>query len=100
MDEPGYLSPARAGEGTGRIQPDGAGLQFHPRGEHRGRREPPQSGVKEAGRLPPVTSHLRGAGDLSCGRPKMATALRDLIPSNANSPERFHTVWTVFETSR
>ncbi|HEX2365461.1 MAG TPA: hypothetical protein VHJ00_10610, partial [Bradyrhizobium sp.] len=26
--EPEYLSPARAGEGTGRIQPDGAGLQF------------------------------------------------------------------------
>ena len=70
MDEPGYLSPARAGEGTGRIQPDGAGLQFHPRSEHRGRREPPQSGVKEGGRLPPVTSHPRGAGDLSCGARK------------------------------
>src|SRR5512132_394910 len=68
MDEPGYLSPARAGEGTGRIQPDGAGLQFHPRSEHRGRREPPQSGVKEGGRLPPVTSHPRGAG--ACGARK------------------------------
>src|SRR5512132_847520 len=55
MDEPGYLSPAWAGEGTGRIQPDGAGLQFHPHGEHRGRRDPPQSGVKEAGRFPAVT---------------------------------------------
>src|SRR5512132_4382619 len=52
MDEPGYLSPARAGEGTGRIQPDGASLQFHPRGEHRGRRDPPQSDMKEAGRFP------------------------------------------------
>src|SRR5512144_665348 len=83
MDEPGYLSPARAGEGTGGIQPDGAGLQFHPRGEHRGRREPPQSGVKEGGRLPPVTSHPRGADDLSSGSPKMATALRDRITPNA-----------------
>ena len=74
-----------------------AGLQFHPRGEHCGRREPPQSGVKEGGRLPPVTSRPRGAGDRSCGTSQMATALRDLIPSNANSPERFHTVWSVYD---
>src|SRR5512132_2883648 len=98
MDEPGHLSPAWTGEGAGRIQPDGAGLQFHPCGEHCGRREPPQSGVKEGGRLPPVTSRPRGAGDRSCGTSQMATALRDLIPSNANSPERFHTVWNVFDT--
>src|SRR5512132_3812048 len=32
--------------------------------------QPPQSGVKEGGRLPPVTSHPRGAGDLSCGARK------------------------------
>ena len=36
-----------------------------------------QSGVKKDGRLPPVTSHPRGAGDLSCGARKWA-ALRDL----------------------
>src|SRR5512144_1548817 len=28
MDEPGRLSPAWTGEGAGRIQPDGAGLQL------------------------------------------------------------------------
>src|SRR5512132_1781849 len=100
MDEPGHLSPAWTGEGAGRIQPDGAGLQFHPCGEHCGRREPPQSGVKEGGRLPQVTSRPRGAGDRSCGTSQMATALRDLIPSNANSPERFHTVWKVIETAK
>src|SRR5512144_3407442 len=81
IDEPGHLSPAWAGESAGRIQPDGAGLQFHPRGEHHGRREPPQSGVKEGGRLPPVTSHPRWRSVMR--RPEMATALRDLIPSNA-----------------
>jgi hypothetical protein len=70
MNQGTFLLRGRAGEGTGRIQPDGAGLQFHPRSEHRGRREPPQSGVKEGGRLPPVTSHPRGAGDLSCGARK------------------------------
>ena len=52
-----HLSPAWAGEGTGRIQPDGAGLQFHPRGEHRGRRDPPQKrcegGWPASRRLPP-----------------------------------------------
>src|SRR5512135_1411518 len=83
MDEPGHLSPARAGEGTGRIQPDGAGLQFHPRGEHRGRREPPQSGMKEGGRLPAghLTPSRRWRSVM--WRPEMATALPDLIPSNA-----------------
>src|SRR5512143_2591709 len=104
MDEPGYLSPARAGEGTGRIQPDGAGLQFHPRGEHRGRRDPPQSGVKEAGRLPAghprgYTLHPTGAGGLSCERPEMATTLRDLITVKCHSPKRFRTVWTVCDTA-
>jgi hypothetical protein len=79
MDEPGYLSPAWAGEGTGRIQPDGASLQFHPRGEHRGRREPPQSGVKEGGQLPAghLTPSRRWRSVMR--RPEMATALRDLI---------------------
>src|SRR5512133_4108680 len=67
MDEPGYLSPARAGEGTGRIQPDGAAYNFI-RVNIVG--EPPQSGVKEGGRLPPVTSYPRGAGDLSYGARK------------------------------
>src|SRR5512132_501806 len=61
----------------------GAGLQFHPRGEHRGRREPPQSGVKEGGRLPAghLTPSRRWRSVMR--RPEMATALRDLIPSNA-----------------
>src|SRR5512135_1725644 len=94
MDEPGYLSPAWAGESTGRIQPDGAGLQFHPRGEHRGRREPPQGGVKEvAGHLTPSwrwRSVMRHS--------QMATALRELIPSMPLA-RAFPTVWDVFETS-
>jgi hypothetical protein len=70
----GVLSPAWAGEGTGRIQPAGAGLQFHPHGEHRGRREPPQSGVMEAAfrRSPflvtPEDTPSR-TGGLSCERP-------------------------------
>src|SRR5512144_2620562 len=82
MDEPGRLSPAWAGEGTSGIQPDGAGLQFHPRGEHRGRREPPQSGVKEAGRLP-RSPHISRRWRSVMRRPEMATALRDWITSNA-----------------
>src|SRR5512134_1717129 len=96
LDEPGQLSPARARESTSRIQSDGAGLQFHPRGEHRGRREPPQSGVKEVAALPPVTSRPRGADDLSCGARKW----RSLPGSDPVKcpPERFHTVWLLFET--
>src|SRR5512144_219677 len=31
-------------------------------------------------------------------RPQMATALRDLMPSNATRRSVFHTVWTVFDT--
>src|SRR5512147_1113636 len=102
MDEPRHLSPPRAGEGTGRIQPDGAGLQFHPRGEHRGRREPPQSGMKEGGRLPPVTPE-----DTLCTLAKLTVC--HAAPGNGDhspgadtvkchSPERFHTVWDIFET--
>src|SRR5512134_3986640 len=99
MDEPGCLSPAWAREGTSRIQPNGAGLQFHPRGEHRGRREPPQSKVKEAGRFP--AGHLTpsrytlAALAICHAAPGKVTALRNLI---TDSPERFHTVWSVFET--
>src|SRR5512132_145704 len=91
MDEPGYLSPAWTGEGSGRIQPDGAGLQFHSRGEHRKRGDPPQSDVKESGlgELPALRRFP--AGHLTSSRrwrsvmrrPEMATALRDLIASNA-----------------
>src|SRR5512135_3689851 len=79
MDEPGYLSPAWAGEGTGRIQPDGAGLQFHSHGEHRKRRDPPQSEVKEAGRFPAghLTSSRRWRSVM--WRPEMVTALRAVI---------------------
>src|SRR5512132_3547700 len=97
MDEPGHLSPAWTGEGAGRIQPDGAGLQFHPCGEHCGRRDSPQSDVKEGGGLPPVTSHPRGAGDLSCGaRNGDCSPGSDTV--KCHSPERFHTVWDVCET--
>ena len=148
---------AWVGEGTGRIQPDGAGLQFHPCGEHRGRRDPPQSSVKEGGRLPAghprgYTLHPRGAGGLSCGHRNgdrsrgsdtvkchsrsvstrsgpfmrceggsagsrrsphtlVALAICRVAPGNGDrssrsdavkchAPERFHTFWTVFETSR
>src|SRR5512144_2632436 len=85
-------------KGAGRIQPDGAGLQFHPCGEHCGRRDSPQSDVKEGGRLPAghLTPSRRWLSVMR--RPEMATALRDLMPSNATRRSVFTRSGKVLET--